>query len=152
MDLIGWPCVVTGLALVIAITVTFYGGPTRILDLLCFVYLLFLVYAAAWSASYIEVGRHARIIGLLLFSLGAVTSRDVKDMAISAIQAPAWKQALTDRRRTHHFDRISWPRSYFWTDVTSDDNAFENRRVARYLGMASLSCPTCEPPPSAKQK
>ena len=152
LDLIGWPCVVIGLALAIAITFAFYGEPQRIRDLLCFVYLLFLVYAAAWSASYIEVGRHVRIIGLLLFSLGAATSRNVKDMAISAIQAPVWRQALMDRRRTHHFDRISWPRSYYWNDVTSDENDLENKRVAKYLGIASVSCSTCEPSPAAKQK
>ena len=149
LNLIGWPCVIIGLVLAIAAIV--YGGPARVQDLLCFVYLLFLIYAAAWFAPKIKAGRRIRIIALLLFSFGAVTSGNVREMVGSAFQAPEWRKAVLDRRTTHHFDRISWPHSYFRGDVTSDDKNWNNTSVAKYLGIASVSCPSCEPPPDAKR-
>jgi hypothetical protein len=67
-------------------------------------------------------------------------------MAISAIQASAWKQALTARMKTHRFDRIHWPPSYFPVAVTSDASYWTKGCVARYQGLASVSCSTCDPP------
>ncbi len=145
LDLLGWPCVVAGLGLLIAATI--YGGPGRVRDLLCFIFLLLLLHAVVWLAPHVEAGRQIRIIGLFLFCVGALVSRNVKDLSVSAIQAPAWRRAVTDRIRTHRFDRISWPPSYFPRDVTSDASNWNNSCAAKYLGLASVSCPTCDPPP-----
>lgn len=145
LDLIGWPCVLTALIIVAALIP--YGGiPGRVWNLLCFVYLLFLFYAVVWLTPHLEIGRSARVIGLLLFSMGALVSRNFQEMAVSAIHAPAWNQALATRTKTHHFDRILWPRSYFKEDVTSDPDYWINSCVAQYLQISSVSCPTCDPP------
>jgi hypothetical protein len=148
LDIIGWPCVIAGLALVSAVVDSF-DPVHRVWNLMIFVYLLFLVYAAVWLSAHIKASRGVQIIGLLLLSLGVLVSRNVKDMAISAIHAPAYRQAITDRIRTHYFNRIPWPRSYYPFDVTSDPNFWINGCEAKYLGLASISCSTCDPSPGS---
>jgi hypothetical protein len=147
LDLIGWPCVLTGLIMFAALIP--YGGiPGRVWNLLCLVYLLFLFYAVVWLTPRLEIGSSARVIGLLLFSVGALVSRNFREMAVSAIHAPAWNQALAARTKTHRFEHIPWPHSYFQEDVTSDSNHWINGCVANYLGIESVSCPSCDLPSS----
>jgi hypothetical protein len=85
-------------------------------------FLLIVSYGMIWLAPYMEIGRNARWASLLIFSLGLLTSRNLKDMSISAKQAPHWKMALLERVQSHRFKKIHWPPSYLPADVTSDSN------------------------------
>jgi hypothetical protein len=148
VDLVGWPVVVAGLMLATSVLATFQSSH-RVGNLMVFVYLLFTLYAAAWIGRQIRVGRDVRIVGVLLLSLAALASRNVKDLTISALQAPAYRQALNERMKTLQFHRIPWPLSYIPGDVTPDATFWINGCVARYYRVVSVSCMTCAPPPSS---
>jgi len=81
----------------------------------------------------------------MLLSAGVCTSKNIEDMSSSASKAPAYRQAWIERARTHKFERIITPPSYFDADALPDSSSWYNKCIARYFGMSSVSCPTCKP-------
>ncbi|MGB8099091.1 MAG: DUF6056 family protein [Terracidiphilus sp.] len=144
-DLIGWPFVVVGLALTLIVLSPVSNTPFRVTNLLCFALLLLLVYFSAGLSVDRKYRRGMQIAGLLLLSAGIFTSKNIEDMSSSATKARAYRQAWIERARTHMFERIIAPPSYFDADATSDSSDWYNKCIARYFGLSSVSCPTCEP-------
>jgi Family of unknown function (DUF6056) len=143
-DLIGWPLIVVGLAFTLIILAPVSGTPFRVTNLLCFAFLLLIVYGAAGLSIDKKYGRSLQIAGLLLLSVGVCTSKNIEDMSSSAVKARAYRQAWIERRETHRFERITAPPSYFDADATQDSSNWYNKCIARYFGMKSVSCSTCE--------
>lgn len=140
----GWCCVL-GSLLALAAVVPYSEIPGRVWDLLAFLYLLLLVYFVIWMAQYLDFGRTTRAAGLLILFLGLLTSPTFSDMVHSVRHAPAWRNALEERAKTHRFEKVDWPRAYSHSDITADPSDWVNKCFARYLHVESISCPTCTP-------
>lgn len=143
-DLIGWPLIIVGLAFAMII-LSPIGTSFRVTNLLCFATLLLLVYISTGLSVDPKYRRGIQIAGLLLLSIGVCTSKNIEDMSSSATKAHAYRQAWIERVRTHTFERIIAPPSYFDADATSDSSNWYNKCIARYFGVSSVSCPTCVP-------
>lgn len=146
-DLIGWPLIVVGLAFTLIVLSPVSGTPFRVTNLLCFALLLLLVYSSAGLSVDPKYRRGLQIAGLLLLSVGVCTSKNIEDLSSSATKARAYRQAWTERARTHTFEPITAPPSYFDADATPDSSNWYNKCIARYFGISSVSCPTCKPNP-----
>jgi hypothetical protein len=144
-DLIGWPLTVLGLAFTMIVLSPVSGTSFRVTNLLCFALLLLLVYTFAGLSINPRYHRGLQIAGLLLFSAGICTSKNIEDMATSATKAHAFRQAWVERARTHKFERIETPPSYFDADATPDSSSWYDLCIARYFGMSSVACPSCKP-------
>jgi Family of unknown function (DUF6056) len=145
LDLIGWPLIVVGLAVTLIVLSPTSGTSFRVTNLLCFAFLLLLVYIFAGLSVDPKYRRGIQIAGLLLFSFGILTSKNIEDLSSSATKARAYRQAWIERARTHTFERIIAPPSYFDADATPDSSDWYDKCIARYFGMSSVSCPTCKP-------
>ena len=146
-DLVGWPLIVVGLAFTLIVMSPVSGTPFRVTNLLCFALLLLLVYSSAGLSVDPKYRRGLQIAGLLLLSVGVCTSKNIEDLSSSAAKAPTYRQAWIERARTHTFERITAPPSYFDADATPDSSNWYNRCIARYFGISSVSCSTCKPDP-----
>ena len=144
-DLIGWPLIVVGLAFMLIVLSPISGTSFRVTNLLCFAFLLMLVYISAGLSVDPKYRRGIQIAGLLLLSAGIFTSKNIEDLSSSATKARTYRQAWIERARTHTFERIITPPSYFDADATPDSSSWYNKCIARYFGMSSVSCPTCKP-------
>jgi hypothetical protein len=144
-DLIGWPLIVVGLALMLIVLAPISGTSFRVTNLLCFAFILLLVYFFAGLSVDLKYRRGLQIAGLLLLSAGIFTSKNIEDLSSSATKASAYRLAWIERARTHTFERIITPPSYFDADATPDSSSWYNKCIARYFGMSSVSCPSCKP-------
>lgn len=148
LDLIGWPLIVAGLAIAPIVLSPVSGTPFRVTNLLCFALLLLLVYGAAGFSVDPKYRRSLQIAGLLLLSVGVCTSKNIEDLSSSATKARAYRLAWIERARTHRFEPIITPPSYFDADVTANSSDWYNKCIARYFGISSVSCSTCKPDPT----
>jgi hypothetical protein len=144
-DLIGWPLIIVGLTFTLIVLSPISGTSFRVTNPLCFAFLLLLVYISAGLSVDPKYRRGIQIAGLLLLSAGVCTSKNTEDLSSSATKAHAYRQAWIERARTHTFERITTPPSYFDADATPDSSSWYNKCIARYFGMSSVSCPTCKP-------
>ena len=146
-DLIGWPLIVAGLASTLIVLSPVSNTPFRVTNLLCFALILLLVYSSAGLSVDPKYRRGLQIAGLLLLTVGVCTSKNFEDLSSSATKARAYRQAWIERARTHTFERIITPPSYFDAEATPDSSNWYNKCIARYFGISSVSCSSCKPNP-----
>jgi len=144
-DLIGWPLAVLILMMCLSVIFTILGYRVeRVLDILAYILIVFLVSASIWLGAHLKTSRDLQMASLLIFALGTFASSNVEIMAKSVIDAPTYQRSMRDRAQTGRFERVKWPASYAWIDVGPDPNNWLNQCVARYLHVPSVTCPKCD--------
>ncbi len=118
----------------------------RVLDILAYILIVFLVSASIWLGAHLRTSRDLQMASLLIFALGIFASSNVEIMAKSVIDAPTYQRSMRDRAQTGQFERVKWPASYARIDVGPDPNNWLNQCVARYLHVRSVTCPKCDFP------